>query len=425
MGELRRSLGLTGLTFYGIGLILGAGIYSILGPAAGIAGDALWMSFLLASVAALLTGLSYAELATMFPRAGAEYVYARAAWPKWTWLPGTLGWLLVLAACSSMAAVAEAFAGYAARVVDLPAWLLAGAVIALAVGINIVGIVEANWANVAFTLIEAGGLVAVIAVGVRSAEMPRVLATPPHGGVLAGASLIFFAYLGFEELANLAEEARDPGRDLPRAILISVAVTTTLYVLVAMAAVALLDPAALASSSSPLAEAMQVGAPRLVAALDAVALFATANTVFITVTATSRLLLSMSRGGDAPALLARTHQRRHTPVPAILVSAIGAALFLTAGGVAIIGSVASLLALAAFAMVDLALIRLRRTQPQASRSFRVPMAVAGIPLPTVLGLAVVVILMTRFPPRVYLIAAIACLTAFAIQAPFLVRRRLR
>jgi APA family basic amino acid/polyamine antiporter len=108
-GELRRSLGLGGLTFYGIGLILGAGIYSILGEAAGVAGEALWLSFLLASLAALLTGLSYAELATMFPKAGAEYVYLRESWPRTSWLPGTLGWVLVASGVATTATVALAF----------------------------------------------------------------------------------------------------------------------------------------------------------------------------------------------------------------------------------------------------------------------------------------------------------------------------
>lgn len=112
-GALQRSLGLGSLTFYGVGVILGAGIYSILGEAAGVAGEALWWSFLLASLAALLTGLSYAELATMFPQAGAEYVYLRAAWPRASWLPGTLGWVLVATGIATTATVALAFAGYA------------------------------------------------------------------------------------------------------------------------------------------------------------------------------------------------------------------------------------------------------------------------------------------------------------------------
>src|SRR5690606_18708880 len=121
-------------------------------------------------------------------------------------------------------------------------------------------------------------------------------------GVLSAAGLIFFAYLGFEDIANLAEEAAHPGRDIPRAILIAVAASTVLYVLVAAASVALLSPADLAASSSPLADAMRAGAPSLAGALGGVALFATANTALITVTVAARLLFGMARGGDAPSL---------------------------------------------------------------------------------------------------------------------------
>ena len=109
MSGLKRSLGLGSLTFYGIGLILGAGIYTILGEAAGVAGKAVWMAFLLGSLAALLTGLSYSELATMYPEAGAEYVYARHAWPRLEWLPGTLGWVLIGSGVATAATVSLAF----------------------------------------------------------------------------------------------------------------------------------------------------------------------------------------------------------------------------------------------------------------------------------------------------------------------------
>ena len=194
----------------------------------------------------------------MFPQAGAEYVYLRVAWPKATWLPATLGWVLVATGTATTATVSLAFAGYAARFGPFPVDGRRGAD-------------RVRWraerargqrgepANIVFTLIEAAGLVALIAVGARDPDFGRVLATPPHAGVLGGAALIFFAYLGFEEIANLAEEARHPARDLPRAILIAVAVSTTLYVLVAAASVALLEPARLAASPSPLAEAMQPG----------------------------------------------------------------------------------------------------------------------------------------------------------------------
>jgi APA family basic amino acid/polyamine antiporter len=416
VSELRRNLGLGSLTFYGVGLILGAGIYSILGEAAGVAGEALWWAFLLGSFAALLTGLSYAELATMLPLAGAEYVYLREAWPRLSWLAGTLGWVLVVAGLATAATVAMAFAGYASLFVAAPSWTIAVALIAAAVALNVVGVREASWANIVLTLVEAAGLVALIIVGARDPAFGQAFLTAPHAGVLAGAALVFFAYLGFEDIANLAEEAINPGRDIPRAIIISVAVSTLLYVLVAVASVALLTPQQLAASASPLADAMQVGAPHLAGAVGGVALFATANTALIIITAASRLLMGMARGGNGPAVLARTLPGRKTPVAAILLAGGGALVFLPLGGIGLIGSVASMLSLGAFASVNAALLRLRFTCPDVERPFRVPLALGRVPVLTVLGLLVVIMLLTQFSREAYGIAAVALVVAFVVQA---------
>lgn len=415
-GTLRRTLGLGSLTFYGIGLILGAGIYSILGEAAGVAGEALWQAFLLGSLAAFLTGLSYAELATMFPRAGAEYVYLREAWPRLAWLPGTLGWALVLAGIATTATVALAFAGYASRFLTISPWPIAAGLVLAAVGLNLVGVREASRVNIVFTLVEAAGLVAVIVVGARDPAFGEVFRAAPHAGVLGGAALIFFAYLGFEDIANLAEEAAHPARDLPRAIVIAVAVSTTLYVLVAAASVALVAPARLAESASPLADVMAAGAPRLAGALGGVALFATANTALIAVTATSRLLFALARGGDAPAGLGRTLATRQTPAAALVLTGVGALAFLPVGGVGFVGSVASLLALLAFAAVNAALIRLRFTQPERPRPFRAPLRVGRVPVLTVLALLVVLVLLVQFERAAYGLAAAAIAVAVAVRS---------
>ena len=341
----------------------------------------------------------------MFPQAGAEYVYLRAAWPRASWLPGTLGWVLVATGVATTATVALAFAGYASLFVSFPLWMIAVALVVAVAALNVVGVNEASWANIVFTLVEAAGLVALIVVGARDPDFGRVFTSAPHAGVLGGAALIFFAYLGFEEIANLAEEATRPARDLPRAILIAVAVSTTLYILVAAASVALLEPARLAASASPLADAMQVGAPRLAGALAGVALFATANTALIAMMAASRLLFAMARGGDAPSLLAQTLARRKTPAAAILLVAAGALVCLPLGGVALVGSVASLLALVTFASVNAALVRLRFTHPDQERPFRVPLPLGRVPCRPLLGLLVVLLLLTRFEPRAYGIAA--------------------
>jgi basic amino acid/polyamine antiporter, APA family len=300
---LKRSLGLAGLSFYGTGLILGAGIYSILGTAAGETGDAVWMSFLLGSVAALLTGLSYAELGAMLPKAGAEYAYAGEAWPRARWLRSVLGFTIAAAGTATAATVAAAFAGYFQLFLGVPALLVAAALLAIVTALNVSGVQHASRVNTVFTLAEAAGLIALVIAGSRDPDFGDALAATPNAGVLAGAGLVFFAYLGFEDIANLAEETKDPAKNIPRAILIAVTFSTLLYVLVALASVALIGSEQLARSDSPLADAMHEASPMLADVLGAVALFATANTALIALLAASRVLYGMARGKDAPSRL--------------------------------------------------------------------------------------------------------------------------
>ena len=403
--QLRRVLGYGSLTFYGVGLILGAGIYSILGEAAGIAGPALWLAFVLASVAALLTGLSYAELATMYPEAGAEYVYLGKGWPRASWLRSAIGWTMAAAGVATAATVSLAFGGYGESLLGAPSWTLALGLVVLVCALNVVGVREAAWVNVLFTLVEAAGLVALVVVGARSPGFGDALLASPHAGVVAGAGLVFFAFLGFENIANLAEEAKDPARHVPRAILTAVGVSTLLYVLVALASVTLLEPARLAESRSPLADAMRSGAPRLAGALGGVALFATANTALIAVTTTSRLVFGMARAGDAPRPLAFVLPSRRTPALAVVLVSVAAAAFLPLGRVALAGSVASLLSLVAFVAVNAALIRLRREAPGQDRPFRVPGAIRGWPVLPGVGIVLCVVIGAQFDPLAYAVGA--------------------
>ncbi|HEX2065632.1 MAG TPA: APC family permease, partial [Candidatus Thermoplasmatota archaeon] len=275
---LRRVLGVPTLTLYGTGLILGAGIYSVVGAAAGAAGNGLWLAFLVAAAIALLTGLSYAELSTLHPRAAAEYEFARHAFPRSGPLPAATGTLLALSATATAATVATAFGGYLDHLAGLPAAGGAIGLLLLAAGVNLAGIRQAAWATAAMTVVEAAGLLLVIAVGLRSPGLGGSIGLAPPPALLAAAGLVFFAFLGFEDIANLAEEAREPRRMVPRAILLSVAVATVLYVLVAVAAVALAPPDELADSTAPLADAVAKADPRLGSVLAGVALFATANT---------------------------------------------------------------------------------------------------------------------------------------------------
>jgi APA family basic amino acid/polyamine antiporter len=394
---LKRSLGLAGLSFYGLGIILGAGIYSVLGVAAGRAGDALWMAFAASGVVALLTALSYAELATTYPIAGAEFAYLRRAVPRWPAIALVTGLLVALSGAATSATVSIAFAGYLRSFVDVPPAIVAWALLAAAAALNLFGVREAGWVNAAFTLLEAGGLLLFAGLGATSASFGEAFLAAPHGGVVAGAAMVFFSFLGFENIANLAEEAKDPARDLPRAIFASLAIAVVLYVLVAVAAVALLDPEQLAQSKAPLADAAREHSSRIAGALGGIALFATANTALVSMLVASRVVFGIAREKDLPQSMAAILPKRGTPWVATLVVASVAAALVPFGDVGVVAGMSSFASLLAFAAVNVALILLRSRDPDANRPFRVPGVVRGVPILPAVGAAATVAVATQHP----------------------------
>jgi len=173
MAELKRTLGTWALGLYGLGAILGAGIYSVIGAAAGKAGDGLWQSFIASGFVALLTALSYAELATAFPKAGAEFVYLREALPSRKWIAFTVGVMIALSSAATVATVSIAFAGYLREMIDVPAAPTAIALLVLLTVVGIWGVRESALMTAIFTIIETGGLLLVIYVATRSDRFAR------------------------------------------------------------------------------------------------------------------------------------------------------------------------------------------------------------------------------------------------------------
>lgn len=399
--NLRRRIGIVGLTAYGVGTILGAGIYALIGQAAALAGDGLWLSFLLAALVAALTGLSYAELSTAFPTAGAEFEFVRRAFgsDRFAFL---VGWILVVSGTASASTVALGFGGYLSGLVGLPVPAIAIVLLLVLSAVNFVGIRESTTANVILTLVEVAGLLLVIAaaVGAGRVTMPRPTAQS-WPGIFEAAAFVFFAYLGFEDIANVAEETIAPERLVPIAIVLSVAVTAVLYVAVAVAALTLASPRALAASSAPLADALAtVWGERGRSLLGAIALFATANTVLLVLIAGTRMLFGMARAGVLPPILARVQPSTGTPVGAIALLGLAAIAFIPVGGIGALGSLASWAALTAFISVNAALLWLRRSQPELRRPFRVPLAIGWISLPALLGLLTALLASLYVTPEV-------------------------
>lgn len=373
-GQLKRHFGYWTLLIYGVGDILGAGIYALVGKVAGVSGAYLWLSFALAMVVAVLTGLSYAELAGRYPRSGgAAYFCSRAFNPVVGYFAG---WILFCATIVSMATLSRAFVGYLESY-ELP--LGASPVILLFVGavglINFRGIKQSSAANMIATTIEVSGLLIVLATAAYFFSM-NGFALPSArldlNGVFAGAALAFYAFIGFEDIANVAEETKNPERVVPRTIISAVIVAGALYMLVAISAAAVAGPERLAASNAPLVEAVRLaGAGFPLWIFPMIALFAIFNTTLLNYVTSSRLLYGMAREDMIPALFGRVHARFKTPFFAIALIfpvVIGVA---SLGNLQFLASAASGLILAAFSLVNLALIRVHRRGERHS-GFRAP-----------------------------------------------------
>jgi amino acid transporter len=373
---LRRVLGTPLLVFYGLGVIIGAGIYVLVGSVVGAAGAAAPWSFLLAGVLAGLTALSYAELAVRYPEAAGAAAYVKEAFGS-DRLSQLVGLAVAAVVVTSTASIARGGSGYFQAFAPWPDPLVAGGTVVLFAAVACLGVRESVGFAAVLTLVEIGGLLFVIAAGWPALQLlPERIgelmpaAAPDLVGVAAGAFLAFFAFIGFENLANMAEEAATPERSLPRAILISLGISTLLYVTVAAVAILALPLGELVASPAPLL---------LVAArvdwfsadlFAAVALVAVANGVLIELVMLARLLYGMARRGWLPRGLAAV-SRRSVPVAATLwAGAVVLALTVALPFVSLV-AVTSTITLLVFAIVNLALWQLQRRRPRAA-GFRVP-----------------------------------------------------
>lgn len=404
---LNRTLGLPLLTFYGTGMILGAGIYSIIGQAAGIAGEGLWQGFALAAVAALLTALSYAELATMYSTSGAEYVYLKNAFSGHRWFAATIGIVVIFAGCASAATVSLAFSSYLQHFIDLPKYAVAIGLLLIFTVVNIIGIRLSSWANALFTLIEVAGLIMFIWLGWQNPDFGNALLVGPTHATISSAALIIFAFLGFENIVTLAEETKKPEKNIPRAILLSITISTTLYILVSLSAVALMPPAQLALTESALIDASIKSSRSFAGILGGIALFSTANTVLIGLISMSRILYGISKDKSLPHIFSQTLKKQKTPWVAALMILVSTVLLLPFGKVETLASIASFSAMIIFIAVNTALIKLRLTGPEIKRPFRSPLRLGRYPVLPTMGIVVCLVFLFQFKQQIYLTGLIA------------------
>lgn len=382
--RLQRVLGPFEVTASGVGIIIGAGIYVLLGAATAEAGNAVWLSFAVAAGLCALTGLSYAELASMFPNAGAEYEYTRRVFPeRWAFV---VGWTMVVGLMVAAAAIAVGFAHYLAYFVDVPVVAAAIALLLFNGAIALTGIRRSIRMTIALSGLQVGGLVFVLVIGASHLGNASVVSDASVSGVMGGAALVFFAFIGFDEVITLAEETRDPTRVIPRALLLALGISTLLYIGVAIAAVSVIGADALAGSSRPLADVMaHVLGGRAEGLVAAIALVTTTNTSLLAITAASRLTYGMADSGALPSAVASVSRRTHAPAVAIAVATAGAVGFACLGDLTFIASVTNFAVYVVFLAVNAAVIALRRTAPDAPRPFRIPGSIRGVPVLPVAG----------------------------------------
>ncbi len=390
---LKRTLGFWALTAYGVGDILGAGIYALMGKVAGTAGHYSWLSFSVSLLVAAITALSYSELVTRFPKSGGESYYCEQGFRR-KGIALMAGWLVFCAGTFSLAAISRAFAGYLQGMVPgLPAWPLILGFILLMGFINFWGIRESSMANILCTVIEASGLVFVIVVGVlflrENPSQGNVAAhgvSIPWGQVLSAAALAFFAFIGFQDMVNIAEEVKEPERVFPRAIITALAFTGLIYIIISLVATAAVPPEVLSHSKAPLLEVVRASrGSSFDWMFTVIALFAVSNTGLLNFIMASRLIYGMSQQGLFPRWLDAVHRRRHTPHHAIAAVLAAALVLALSGTITYLAGTTSVLLLIVYVAVHVSLLLLK-VRDRTKTSFNVPLAVPALGAITSLAL---------------------------------------
>jgi amino acid transporter len=365
--NLKRSLTLVHATLYGLGVTIGAGIYVLVGTAAARAGMHAPIAFVMAAVLMALSAASFAELAGRLPVAAGEAAYARTAFQSGR-LATLVGILVIAIAIVSAAAIAVGSAGYVGVFLALPEPLLVAGIVLAMGAIAAWGIKQSVVFAGIMTLIEIGGLALLILAGAAAGpdiitRLPEAL--PPLGapgvvsGVLGTALLAVFAFIGFEGLANIAEEVRDPQRTLPRAIFLTLAITTLLYVLVVWVALVTVAPAELAESKAPLALVFERLTGASPGTMILIAIVATLNGIIVQIIMSARVLYGLARQGELPSAFGRVHPRTSTPLLATAVTTAVTLALALALPLQHLADLTSRITLVVFALVNISLVRIK------------------------------------------------------------------
>lgn len=377
--ELKRSITLPLITLYGLGTIIGAGIFVLVGKVAGAAGLYAPVAFLLASVIAGFTAFSYAELSSRFPKSAGEAVYLEEAFHQ-RYLSKITGVVIAAIGIVSSATIINGAIGYLQFFIGLPDHAI---IILLVVALALLagwGISESVGVAATTTLISIFGLLAVVALNMDSLatlpeRLPELIPEPEIGiwsAIGMGAFLAFYAFLGFEDMINVAEEVKNPHRNMPLSIILTLIIATLLYVLVALTAVLSLPVERLAASHAPLVDLVGSGnkGQLIVALVSAIAVI---DGALIQMIKSSRILYGMSRQQMLPVIFGKVHPTRQTPLFATITVALLVLMTALALPLLTLAKITSFITLTLFAVINLALWKLKLTSSSQSH--------AGIDIP--------------------------------------------
>ncbi len=364
--ELKRAVSLPLLVGYGVGTMIGGGIYALLGRMAHHAQMHTPVAILIAAVIAMLTAMSFAELAARIPFSAGESKYVDEAFDR-RWLSVLVGWGVIATGLVSAAALSLAFVRFSQDLFDVPTTVGVCLAVVILTAIAVRGILESVWVATAITIIEVGGLFWVLAVNAKSlSEIPERfrelvpgLAGDQWTGIAIASFLAFYAFIGFEDMVNESEEVKDARRNVPRGILLALAITTVIYVLIGLIAVLAVSPKDLAESQTPLALLVSAQGPSARVLMILVSMLAGINGALVQIVMASRVAYGMSNQGMGPKVLASVHPKFHTPINATLL--MGAMILVLALWLPLesLAKITSGIMLANFALVNAALVRLK------------------------------------------------------------------
>ena len=391
--KLRRALGLWDLILLGIGANIGAGIFVLSGVVAkDIAGPAVSVSFLIAGLVSILVALCYAELSSMIPSAGSSYSYAQVSLGELAgWL---VGWVLIMNYTLTCTAVAVGWSGYVNHLLESAGLVLPDALrgapgtgpgalfnlpaffITLALtGLLLFGIKESAWLNRVMVVVKVVVLTVFVVVGALLVDPDNLSPFSPFGfgGIMSGAAVVFFAYMGFDAHATVAEEAIEPQKNMPKAIVIALLVCTGFYMAVSLVLSGLVPIGAI-DTAAPLAGAFLTHGVRWASSIVAIgAWFAITNVLFISLLAQPRIVMALARDRLAPAKLSEVHPRFRIPHVATVVMGISVAVLAGLTPITQAAELGNIGALFVFVLVCYMVVRMRKLEPDLPRTFRVPL----------------------------------------------------